>query len=336
LNDLVSAVILAAFEDSSLSKLEQSFFHRYPVAGVTLFRRNIDKEQGQIKNTLTQLQSLAPITLPMIVSIDQEGGRVSRMPSGFPDLGPPFFIGRSNPTSQQTLSEIKTYGTRVANLLRDVGVNVNFAPVCDLNTNLANTAIGDRCWSRDPDAAARRAGAFIDGMREGGVHSCLKHFPGQGDADADTHLSGAAIHVSRSTMQQRELRPFMDLFPKSPMVMISHCIFSDYDSKPASLSSVIQQQLLKKQCGFDGLIVSDDMNMKAISQNLNEWVGQIEEAIMAGSDLILICRDVQRITQAIDALAKRASESLGFRQRLIAAKASVDAFRKKLSIEKIS
>lgn len=330
MRDLASAVVLAAFESTSLNSEELSFFCNYPVAGVTLFRRNIGNNLDVLRDTIGTLQAKTSLEMPMIVAIDQEGGRVSRMPVGFPDEGPPLFIKREQAIARDSLDYIRDYGLRVGRSLTEVGVNVNFAPVLDIMTHAANVAIGDRCWGREPDEVSERAGAFLHGMQEAGVVGCLKHFPGQGDADADTHLQDSFIHRSRRSLYERELVPYMRLLPRSSLVMISHSIYTDFDSKPASLSPVIQQELLKETLSYHGLVLSDDMNMSAIEQDPDKWVAQLEQALLAGTDLLLICRDVSRIRMAVDLLACRARQSVALRSRLKDAKQRVDHFRRSL------
>lgn len=327
--ELTSAVVLAAFEATALAASEKQFFKRFPVAGVTLFRRNISPDQNLFGQTLRQLKH-SHYGLPLIVAIDQEGGRVTRMPKGFPDLGAPLKIGKDDPLSHDVLRQIKSYGFDVGSQLLKSGINVNFAPVLDINTNPANVAIGDRAWGHNVDAVVQRAGSYLSGLRGAGVFGCLKHFPGQGDASADTHLTGTAIHSSRAQLFARELMPFVQLLPKSEMIMISHCVYSDLDSLPASLSYKIQTELLKNQFSYNGLILSDDMNMKAIEQDTVKWVDQLEQAILAGSDLLVICRDTDRIAYAIEDLTRRASSSKVLASRIFESADRVNKVRRRL------
>jgi len=325
-----SRVVLAAFEGTLLSQQEKNFFRRFPVSGVTLFKRNISLNYSRPMMAIEELRRLQDVGEPsQIVAIDQEGGRVSRMPPGFPNQGAALRLA-GGLDDKKSLAEIQKYGRAVGRELLTAGINVNFAPVCDVLTEPSNLAIGDRVFSLEPESASHRAGAFLDGLEQAGVTGCLKHFPGQGDADADTHLNASYIHNSHQMMWQRELVPFQNLIPRSKMVMISHCIFSDLDSKPASLSKIIQTHLLRGKLRFEGLVVSDDMNMHAVDQDTDLWCHSLCQAILAGTDLILICRDVDRIAQGIGGIIKEATSSKVFRTRLLEAARHVMEFRSKL------
>lgn len=325
-----STVVLAAFEGHTLTTRETQFYRHFPVSGVTLFKRNIPYQWTQLQSTLDAWsRHLSGGHVKPIIAIDQEGGRVNRMPPGFPNLGPALKLaaGRSD---AKALDSIEIYGKRVARELRACGINVNFAPVCDVLTKHANVAIGDRAFGTDPHDASLRSQAFLKGLQSEKVWGCLKHFPGQGDANADTHLTASSIHTSQKTMQSRELLPFRENLSQAAMVMISHCIFTDYDHKPASLSRRIQTDLLRQRMGYKGLILSDDMNMHALSQDPEPWVHSLLQAILAGTDLVLICRDVDRIELAISGIIKEAYTSFAFKQRLLDAASRVMRFRAKL------
>jgi beta-N-acetylhexosaminidase len=328
---LAGKVVVAAVEGVQLTPDEEAFFKRHTPAGVTLFRRNIPQQNyHDVKILNSQLQGLCSDGHgPIIVAIDQEGGRVSRMPRpAFPNMGPALKIadGRTTPESLELLHE---YGLEVGVALLEVGVNVNFAPVLDILTEPSNLAIGDRVFGLDPASVVARAGAYLAGLQQSGVQGCLKHFPGQGDAKADTHLSGAAIDVSLSTLWQREMEPFRRLSTNCQMVMISHAIYPALCSKEASRSSVILQQWLRGRFGFGGVIVSDDMMMAAMPQDRHEWTESLIDALMAGCDLLLVCRHLDRCYAAVEALDRAAAKSPSVSKRLEEASSRVTSFRRK-------
>ncbi len=323
------AVILAALEGVSLTAEEKACFQQLPPAGFTLFRRNLAPSYADIQTLNTQLQTLkSPSSGPLLIAIDQEGGRVARLRAPFPNLGPALHLAGSARTPEALL-EIQNYGFVVATMLRTLGITVNFAPVLDILTREENVAIGDRCFGREAAHVTERAGAFIEGLQSGGVWGCLKHFPGQGDAAADTHESGTRIEASLDLLWSRELQPFVSLMPKSPMVMISHAVYPALDPlRPASLSPLIMQGLLRQQMGYRGLIVSDDMNMKAIDQAREPWCEAIVTAIAAGSDLMLVCRELERYRWAVEAVSREAGRSPAFSARLEEARMRVENLRR--------
>ncbi len=335
IRDAASAVIAGAFESITLSPDEAAFFSSEAIAGVTLFRRNIPQDQTCFSATaalMKKLQALRPAgDPPMLVAIDQEGGRVARMPKAFfPDLGPAQKIcrGQSEPAD---LAAIEAYGMEVGQALLKAGINVNFAPVLDILTEPSNVAIGDRVFGLDPESVCRRAGAFLDGMQARGVLGCLKHFPGQGDAQVDTHLGSAVIDLPYSFLDKREFVPFRGMVRRAEMVMVSHCIYPQLSPKEASRSREIINGILRQEMGFEGVVVSDDMTMGAIPQDEKAWQTAILESILAGTDLLLICRHVERCRLAVEALRTEAARNSRFKSALETAAARVVRMRNRLA-----
>ena len=331
------SVILAALEGSTISEQEASLFKYGGSSGVTLFRRNLPNRFSEIKNLAASLQACRPVgDPPLLLAIDQEGGRVARLGRPFPNLGPALDLLEHSPAAlladdkaklQGDQDFLHNYGFVVASVLSSLGINVNFAPVCDTITRKENTAIGDRAFSDDPEAVASRAGAFLSGMTAAGVHGCLKHFPGQGDAKHDTHAAATSIELSLEELEKREILPFASLVKHCPMVMMSHAVFSALDDRPASLSDKWMLSYLRDKLGFDGVIVSDDMNMKALPQDDQSWSEAIVEAVVNGADLILVCEHLEKSRLAIDALESAMSRSKAVATRVQDASRRVLALR---------
>lgn len=328
--DKASALLVAALDGEEVSAAERSFFEKECPAGVTLFRRNISPSFLAVQKLCKEIQSFSQLDCPSLICIDQEGGRVSRLPEPFPNRGPALNLAEGL-KSEDVLNYIQNYGWTVGASLKALGINVNFAPVLDVLSNEQNIAIGDRCFARNAEAVASRAGAYLNGLQESGVQACLKHFPGQGDASDDTHESGTCIRASEELMLERELIPYVSLAKRCDMVMISHAVFSAYDTKPASLSKVIMQDLLRDQIGFGGVIVSDDMNMKAMPQDEKSWQDVMVDAVANGADLLLVCKGLDRCKLALEALRSEAQRSPAFDSRLDEAAKRVRALRLKLS-----
>lgn len=329
--DQASAVILAALEGNSLSAEEQKCFQRLPPAGFTLFRRNLSPEFAQVRRLCSELQALAGETSrPMMLAIDQEGGRVARLKQPFPDGGPAMLLAEGR-IDKDALLSIENYGYTVGSALTGLGMNVNFAPVVDVLSNEQNIAIGDRCFGRSSDVVTQRAAAFLHGLQAAGVLGCLKHFPGQGDAGADTHEQGTVIDASLDTLLARDIAPFAALLQECPMVMISHAVYPALDAEhPASLSSKVMQGLLRERLLYQGLVVTDDMNMKAIAQDRDSWTAAVVASIAAGADLVLVCRELDRYRWAVDALVREAERSFSFQRRLSDAQKRVAELRTRL------
>ncbi len=326
-----SAVLVGAIEGTVPTREEQDFFGRTAAAGLTLFGRNIVSDDHASLGRLTQtLQRLRPAGAPpLVIAIDQEGGRVRRLKEPFPNAGPALQLAGGSADSA-ALREISGYGQTVGMALRALGVNVNFAPVLDVLTEPTNLSIGDRAFGVEAVAAAARAGAFLHGQQSAGVMGCLKHFPGQGDARVDTHLGGAVVDLPLTVLHERELLPFKALLHDAPMVMISHGIYPQWDATQASRSPRIMQGLLREELGFKGVVVSDDMNMGAIPQDLAPWQEAIVDAVAAGADMILVCRHLERCQAAYEALVAAAARSPSFAKRLHEAAGRVTALRARL------
>ncbi|MCX6130679.1 MAG: hypothetical protein NTX25_16670 [Proteobacteria bacterium] len=162
--------------------------------------------------------------------------------------------------------------------------------------------------------------------------ACLKHFPGQGEAGADTHAEATIIEASLETLMKRELQPYLAMMHECPMIMVSHAIYPALDAVyPASLSKHIMQDFLRQKLQYQGLVVTDDMNMKAIAQDKETWTTAVLNSVAAGADLVLVCRDLDRYRWAIEALARESERSPAFQNRLTDALQRLHSLRTRLS-----
>ncbi len=259
--------------------------------GVILFEKNLSKTQTaeNLKKLNAMLQEAAPV--PLWIAIDEEGGRVNRLKPkyGFVETRPAAELGRQGITDS-TYSQAR----RMAMQLKELGINLNFAPSVDVAVNPDNPVIvkAGRSFGKNADSVAMHAGAFIRAHKEEGVITSIKHFPGHGSSTKDTHSSMA--DVSR-TWQFDEIRPFKLLIDANNLdaVMSAHIVNAhlDPDSLPATLSKKIVQNILRDFIGFEGVVFSDDMQMHAISKHYG-MDQAVELAINAGVDMLLICNNV--------------------------------------------
>jgi beta-N-acetylhexosaminidase len=212
-----------------------------------------------------------------------------------------------------TRGAARTLGAQLAAL----GFSMDFAPVLDVDTNPDNPVIGDRAFGRDPDGVIRHGLAFAAGLAEGGVDGCGKHFPGHGDTDLDSHLKLPRLSHARSRLDAVELKPFHAAArARLPAIMTAHVVFDALDpGVPATLSHRVVTGLLRGELRFEGAIVSDDLEMKAVSDAY-----AIDEAavaaIDAGCDLLLVCSDLDACFAAHEALVRRAEGDAAFATRL--------------------
>jgi beta-N-acetylhexosaminidase len=278
-------------------------------AGVILFARNLDAPE-QTAALLGRVAGMLPHA--PLFALDQEGGRVSRLEAW---IGP---TASAVELARRGASETSRFGAATAAAMRSVGFNLDFAPVVDLSDAAAPNGIGDRSFATDPLRAAELAGAFLDGLQDGGVAGCLKHFPGLGDTDVDSHEVMPTVRASRETLRERELLPYVRLAGNAAAVMVAHAHYPALEGEepvPATGSRVVVSDLLRRDLDYRGLVVSDDLEMGAV-RGLDEDGGFALRAIEAGCDLLLYCADLARAERARDALATRANEDSTFRRKL--------------------
>lgn len=284
------------------------------VRGVILFKRNVESPK-QVAALVRSLKERAG--RPLLASIDQEGGRVARL------RGPPF---TSLPSMRQLGTSgdealLERAGRLLAHEVRALGFDVDFAPVLDVDTNPANPVIGDRSFHREAQEVARLGVALARGIEAGGVASCAKHFPGHGDTSQDSHWALPSLPHALERLKAIELLPFA-AYAKAGLasVMTAHVIFEALDpGVPATMSRTVMHGLLRTELGFDGVIISDDLEMKAISEHFSVERAAVE-GLKAGVDLFLVCHraDVQR--KAIDAVVKAIESGEVPRERLLDAR----------------
>lgn len=262
--------------------------------GFILFGRNIQTPQ-QLRKLIDDLRDISDIE--PFITIDQEGGRVSRL----------RLIGEEPPNAKSLRDKgdpalIKQHGRLTGQILRHFGFNLDLCPVLDISyDDAADNSLKGRTYGRNPQQVINNAGIFNRAMRAEGILSCGKHFPGYGPADCDPHEFLPVITKSREEMERSELLPYSALLPELDSVMTCHSNYTAYDPDrgrwPASLSHNIVTKLLRHQYGFDGLAMTDDLDMGAI---LNEVTFEqaIQEAVRAGNDLVMICHRVEMVELA--------------------------------------
>jgi beta-N-acetylhexosaminidase len=272
------------------------------------------------------LHAAAPTGSPLLVAIDQEGGSVQRVRAPA-TVWPPMLChdGFAAPDDEALAESV---GRALGDELAALGVDIDFAPVLDIHSNDANPVIGERAFGRDAATVTRRALAFARGLAAAGLLSCGKHFPGHGDTSTDSHLELPRIDHDLAALEQRELAPFRAAAAAGlPMIMTAHVVFSALDDTvPATLSRAVITDLLRDRYAYRGLIVSDDLDMKAIADHFGIADAAVR-AIDAGCDVLLACRDLSHQLQARESLIRRAESSTDFRAKLAAAAARIRSLK---------
>jgi beta-N-acetylhexosaminidase len=283
--------------------------------------RNV-KSPEQVRR-LTSALSLASAGLPpLFIAVDQEGGRVQRLKpvSGFPDSPAAADLCPEAGGTADTAPALAA-GAATGHMLREAGFNLDFAPVCDVNVNPDNPVIGKlgRSFSADPSQAAACAGAFAQGLQSQGVLTAAKHFPGHGSSTADSHLGFTDV---TATWTEAELLPFAELIRagRADMVMTAHVFNARLDPRhPATLSRAVISSLLRKKLGFTGVVVTDDLQMRAVTSRygLKEALGL---AVNAGADILLIGNNLEHdpdiAPKALDLLMELVAEGVVSPERI--------------------
>lgn len=300
--DKIGQLFMVGFEGTVVSSDLAAFIREYKPGGVILFARNLESTD-QIIELTNHLQACSPHS-PLLISIDQEGGRVSRLPKDFTIFPPCEVLGRCN-------SSELTYGAAavVARELRAVGINMNMAPVLDVNSNPANPVIGDRAFGSTPALVCTLGLATVRGLQDNCVVACGKHFPGHGDTSADSHEEMPVVTASGERLEQIELPPFRHAAAQGVATMMTaHVLYRTWDEqRPATLSPAIIGNVLRESLRYDGVVLTDDLEMRAIIDHYGVEEATVQ-SILAGCDMPLICKDRNREAAAISALDKAVAD----------------------------
>jgi len=289
-------LVTIGFEGHALTR-EAAELLQGGVRSVILFTRNF-RDATQLRELTRSIRQAAGA--PVLVSVDQEGGRVQRFRGeGFPDL----------PSARRAAAggeeAVRRSAVTAARCLRAAGIHMNLAPVLDVDSNPANPVIGERAFGSDPDQVASCGVAYAKTLQAEGVAACGKHFPGHGDTSVDSHLDLPHLPHAMERLERVELVPFRAAVGAGiASLMTAHVLFDSIDPQvPATLSRRVVTGLLRERLGFEGLVFTDDFEMQAIADRF-EMGDAAVRAIEAGCDQVLMCHRADRQRRAIEALAE--------------------------------
>lgn len=271
---------------TELTGVERSFFGEVQPWGFILFGRNI-ADREQVRRLVQALRETVNDERAPVL-IDQEGGRVARLkPPLWNDRPPAARFGRLHEIAAEAAHEAVYLNARlIAHDLADLGINVDCTPVLDLPVEGADDIIGDRAFSRDPAMIVDLGRSMIDGLIDGGVLPVMKHIPGHGRATADSHLELPRVEIEREELSMTDFVTFRGL-ADCPMAMTAHVVYEAIDPKrPATTSPLIVRDVIRGEIGFDGLLMTDDLSMKALQGPLAK---RAKSALFAGCDIVLHC-----------------------------------------------
>lgn len=309
----VGQLLVAGFEGVHAGKDALRAVQEYQVGGLILYARNVESAE-QLVGLTNELKALNGEHVPLFLSMDEEGGKVSRMPPEVGELPPALTFG--NPENEELrLNACYGLGGLLAQRCKAFGIHLNYAPVLDVWSNPDNTVIGSRAFGTDPLRVAAAAPQTAYGMMDAGVIPVVKHFPGHGDTAVDSHLGLPVVDKTLEELEELELLPFREAVSAEryygtyevgkgavPAVMVGHILMTAFDTeRPATLSPAVVTGLLRETLGFDGLICTDDLTMAAIA----DTYGMGEAAVLAleaGCDLLLVCHGAGNLAAAREGL----------------------------------
>ncbi|MBQ3864464.1 MAG: glycoside hydrolase [Clostridia bacterium] len=269
----------------------------YPAGGFVLFRKNL-KDPEQLVSLTEDLHRLGKIR--PLVCIDEEGGKIARIANhkAFPVPKVPEMGSIGNTGDIQ---KARDAGSTIGEYLSRYGVDLDFAPVADVNTNPRNPVIGSRAFGKDPELVGRMVSAYLDGLHAHGIFGCLKHFPGHGDTRTDSHSGYAETEKSWEELLSCEILPFKAGMQAGPeMIMVAHIAAPQVTGtkEPATLSPTLVTQKLRLELGYEGIIITDSMEMKAVSQSYSSGEAAVL-ALKAGVDIVLMPADYREAFTAV-------------------------------------
>ena len=307
--DKVGQLLMIGIHGKTLNDDAKFMLNEYRVGGIILFDRNMESKD-QVKSLITDINKTgksAGLT-PLFIGIDQEGGAVARMEDQLIKVPPAEEVGKES--VEQAVSLAKQSGTELKNL----GFNINFAPVADLGLTYG------RSFSTNPDEVVRYAGAVGKAYDEAGLWYSYKHFPGIGKTDVDLHADTSVVPVSKETLLNEDTKVFVDLIkqskPNTYAIMVSHAMYPQINpDHPSSLSKAIITDWLRKDMGYNGVVVTDDMDMGALAKHYT-FGDMAVQSILAGSDILLVCHEYEHMQEAYNGLMKAVKEGRISKDRL--------------------
>ena len=298
MEEKIGQLVMCGFLGKELSDVDIALIKKYKVGNFILFSRNYE-DTAQIKKLMKELYKIVMEetgSFPL-VSIDQEGGMVTRL---FKDVTFPASPLTTSATAYPNAPYIT--GKIIGSDMLTLGINLNLAPCLEINEGLKSPLVSVRSYGANKYIVTQNVSAFIRGLHDGGVLSCIKHFPGAGNSKKDSHLELPIIEESIEQLVDNNMYPFLHNLD-SDALMSSHCLFASFDDVPTTLSRKLLTDTLRNKYGYNGLIITDGMEMKAIYDHYGMTKGSIM-ALNAGCDILLVCHDLPYQIESLEAVKK--------------------------------
>lgn len=307
-NDIAGQLLMLGFDGTKFSSDIKFLIQKLKIGGVILFKRNIEGP-GQVHDLCMAMQeaALSADRPPLFIAVDQEGGSVAR-------LKKPLFDEYPGASAVKSLQEAEEITNEMSAVLKRLGFNMNMAPVLDIAFDPENSIMKGRAYSDTPNGASEFGKAVIRGFQKNGIMAVGKHFPGIGRTTLDSHLTLPVLDIDENTLCASDLLPFRSAMDEEVAgLMISHILYKKIDPDwPASLSAVISNGILRKKMGYDGLVMTDDLDMKAINFDIKTCVSRI---IGANIDIALICSRNSNQETALDEIMRLMRNDKGINEK---------------------
>lgn len=328
LEEKIGQLFMVGIEENNVQEITQ-FLNKNKIGGVILYKRNYTtyREMVTLINNIKIANQKNPI--PIFISIDQEGGRVNRMPPEIAKLKSATQIAKT-----EEIEKIKESGSIIGKMLHETGISMNYAPVLDIRRFEENHAIGDRCYGKTKEEVIKYGIEVMKGMQKQGVISVIKHFPGHGLTKKDSHFHIPKINKTIEELEMEDMKPFEEAIKQgADSIMIGHLIIKDIDKRyPASLSKKVIQTYLIEKYHYQGLIITDDLKMMAIKLHYNSKRAVLK-AIEAGNDIVMLGLPYKKVNKIIKYIIKKAKRGKILEERIEASFAKIIKMKEKYQIE---
>lgn len=298
IDEKIGQLIIAGFDGITVNDELQSLILEKYIGGVILFSKNVESA-SQVVALNNEIKEINKVNKsPIFISVDEEGGLVSRMPSEFKDIPTNSDIAKYD---DEDLSY--NIGKVIGEEISSLGFNMDFAPVLDINSNPDNPVIGNRSFGDNEAIVSKLGIATMKGLKDSNIIATVKHFPGHGDTSVDSHVGLPVVENDLERLKSFELVPFQKAIDEGvDMVMVSHIMLPKIDENdPATLSKTIVTDILRKDMNYNGVVVTDDMTMGAIINNYDIGEAAVK-SINAGVDIVMVCHQYENVTKVIDAI----------------------------------
>ncbi|RPJ94783.1 beta-N-acetylhexosaminidase [Rummeliibacillus sp. TYF005] len=311
LEEKIGQMILAGISGTTMDANTKKLVNQFHIGGIIFYKNNFNTPAQTIQ-LVNQLKTENSSRLPLFLSTDQEGGRVTRLPGGLTNFPTNEQIGKVN--NREFSYKI---GTLLGRELKEFGLNLDFAPVLDINSNPNNPVIGDRSFGNNLEIVSELGIQTMKGIQSQNVIPTIKHFPGHGDTSVDSHLDLPIVNKSLKELKELELIPFERAIDDgADVVMVAHILLPKLDkTNPASMSKAIMTDLLRNKLSFNGVIITDDMTMGAITEHFDIGKAAVE-SVKAGSDIILVGHNYDNVVKIIASLKRAVQNGEISEQRL--------------------